>query len=376
MHLSRFLNIYTSNGCNLFGPAVIFACFFSSLETYHQDIYNFYIFIPLGINIIIAVNYIAYILSYRAPKIRNIINTWQKTLILVTDIAMLLLICKPMSRNTNSQMHIPIEFAYIPVIICTCFIIERSLHNSLQGRMPMNTTTKATEVAIVTLSFISFLTICLYDKHGIDLTNRIDGWVRISSFIAAVIIYSIPLDTISKPHHIEVIQLSLSKISVLVIGIVLFGLKSTPPANNMYKLHDYYSLRVLAQYNPELEARSDVIPYHKYEILQDTPIVNTLLNILLKCTFILLAGKSFSLVKHELSSILSVPGNTRSKKFIHEQVLCYLIACILVAVLVVSRHVQNLRMISFEKHSDGFVWVFFTSLLVPTLLSIIEYIPC
>jgi hypothetical protein len=372
---STFINTCADNTYNLFGSACLFSCFFSSLDTTYSNNYNLYIFIPLGTAIITSTNSIWYLINTHAMRgkiadtVSNMVVLWHKTMVLVLDISMFLLICQPMSRNVNSQMHVPIEFAYIPIIICMCFIIDRSMHTTPLHNHSNTHNISYGRITIILLSMICFLVICLYDKHGIDLTNHMDETVRIYSFTGAVILYAIPTG-----HHRHTVAnfatLALSKITILIIGIILFSYKASPLMHSSYKLHDYYSLRVLSQYNPELEALSETKIYHRNALLVNTPVVTIVLNMLLKITFILLIGGGFSVLKSNIQLQLGWFHKTPKVVEIHELVLCYLMVCILLGILVVSRHFQSLHEIVYDTHSDGFLWVILSSVIFPLVFAL------
>jgi hypothetical protein len=373
---TKFINTLTDNTYNLFGSACLFACFFASLDTTYSNNYNVIHYIPLGATLILTTNFFWYSVhtsafrGHIADIVYDLVELWHKTMVFVTDIAIFLLICQPMSRNVNSQMHVPIEFAYIPIILCMCFIIDRSIctpHLAADDKTPVISYGRITTTL---LSMICFFVICQYDQHGIDLTNHMNESVRMFSFTGAVVLYAIPMKPTAPHRHTasDFTVLALTKVATLITGIFLFSNKASPIVNSSYKLHDYYSLRVLSQYNLELEELSETRIYHQNALLVNTPVLTIVLNMLLKFTYVMLIGNGFSSLKSSIQARLkylhpkNVPVTT-----MHELVLCYLMACVLLSILVVSRHFQSLHDVAQDTHSDGFLWVIISSMIIPLI---------
>jgi hypothetical protein len=371
---TNIINTLTDNTYNLFGSACLFSCFFSSLDTTYSNNYNVTHYIPLGVTLILTTNFFWYSSHTKAFRGRitdivyDVVDLWHRSMVFVTDIAIFLLICQPMSRNVNSQMHVPIEFAYIPIILCMCFIIDRSIYTPPPRVDDKKPVISYGRITTTILSMICFFVICQYDQHGIDLTNHMNESVRIFSFTGAVILYAIPMKPTAPHKHTgtDFIALALSKIAILTTGIFLFSNKASPLVNSSYKLHDYYSLRVLSQYNLELEELSETRIYHQNALLVNTPIITIVLNMLLKFTYIMLIGNGFSGLKSSIQARLKYlhPNNVPATTM-HELVLCYFMACILLGILVVSRHFQSLHDIVPDTHSDGFLWVILSSIIIP-----------
>jgi hypothetical protein len=241
---------------NFFSGACIFAAFFATIPDFdvsHDSVlYSSAVSILVGSAVIVSIHVLFFALSSMSPI--PLLQLCYLTLTFLVETSLFLVLCQSMGKRGPQKFTIPVEYAYIPLLIV---MLLASIRKCATNPIPVDKRwtspyayliTQSTAFQLATLAVFTQI-IASLPATNLSYPSTIEGVLPI--YILLVILYATPTHEVAKNLHYTLLS-TVGKCGILALGILRMGSVGPPDKSVFNRLHDFYLIRISCHSDPQL----------------------------------------------------------------------------------------------------------------------------
>jgi hypothetical protein len=230
---------------NFFGASCILAAYIGTLQdasAMHESVFQGSgLSILISTGIILGMHVFCYLL--RNTSVQKYLSLWYTALAFTCEVSLFVILCQSIGKRGPQMHHIPVEYAYIPLLVVVLILSTSVGDDTPQQRHLLKSP------GIQGASMLGFvIIITCAQSPNMSYPGNLHEMLPI--FLLLVFIYAVPMpEILSKLEY--VICSGICKSLVLTAAILWMNAAPRPDPHKFNRLHDFYTLRSVSHFDPQ-----------------------------------------------------------------------------------------------------------------------------